>query len=111
MEYSDTIIMALRKKYESKQLETLKSSKDTLRKEIQIGTAAIPLYKEQLFHNLCSIMLPETMDDMDYLDRFVKYQNQNRPEVIRQTQREKHLLHLVYYHKKIMKIQKIYPNG
>lgn len=47
MEYSDTIIMALRKKYESKQLETLKSSKDTLRKEIQIGTAAIPLYKEQ----------------------------------------------------------------
>lgn len=83
MEYSDTIIMALRKKYESKQLETLKSSKDTLRKEIQIGTAAIPLYKEQLFHNLCSIMLPETMDDMDYLDRFVKYQNQNRPEVIK----------------------------
>ncbi len=83
MEYSDTIIMALRKKYESKQLGTLKSSKDTLRKEIQIGTAAIPLYKEQLFHNLCSIMLPETMDDMDYLDRFVKYQNQNRPEVIK----------------------------
>ena len=112
MEYSDTIIMALRKKYESKQLETLKSSKDTLRKEIQIGTAAIPLYKEQLFHNLCSIMLPETMDDMDYLDRFVKYQNQNRPEVIKtDTEGEAFITFRSEEHTKIMKIQKIYPNG
>ena len=46
MEYSDTIIMALRKKYESKQLETLKSSKDTLRKEIQIGTVTELNYTE-----------------------------------------------------------------
>lgn len=77
-EYADRIILTLRAKYRSKQEES-----KPLREDIMIGPNRIPLHREKLFGGECSIMLPETLRDMEYLDSVVKYRNQNRPKIIK----------------------------
>jgi len=77
-EYADKTILALRAKYQEKQLEHM-----PLGSEIPIGTNRIPLYRAMLFDGKCSIMLPETMTDMDALHCAVKYKSKNRPEIIK----------------------------
>lgn len=80
-EYIDTQILALRSKYHEIQLEN-----QPVGNEIQIGTDRAALYKADLFDGACSIMLPETMTDMDSTDRAVIYQNRNRPQIIKADQ-------------------------
>lgn len=77
-EYADRIILTFRAKYRSKQEES-----KPLRKDIIIGPNRIPLHREKLFGGECSIMLPETLRNMEYLDSVVKYRNQNRPKIIK----------------------------
>lgn len=77
-EYIDTQILALRSKYHEMQSEN-----QPVGNEIQIGTNRAALYKADLFDGVCSIMLPETMTDMDAVDRAVIYQNRNRPQIIK----------------------------
>lgn len=73
-EYIDTQILALRSKYHE-----IQSGNQPVGNEIQIGTDRAVLYKADLFGGACSIMLPETMTDMDAADRAAIYQNRNRP--------------------------------
>lgn len=77
-EHADAEILALRNKYREKQAGHI-----TDNRKILIGTDSVPLYKELLFGGICSIMLPETMTDMDEIERMVRYQNRNRPPVIK----------------------------
>ena len=77
-EYADAVILALRQKYQEKQTEHL-----PVGREIFIGKNSVPLYKETLFDGACSIMLPESMVDMDRIECMVRYQNSNRPRVIK----------------------------
>lgn len=77
-EYIDSIILALRTKCEEKQEEQQQIS-DT----IHIGVNKISLYREKLFGEKCSIMLPEIMTDMNNRYRMIKYRNQNRPQIIK----------------------------
>ena len=77
-EYIDTQILALRSKYHE-----IQSENQPVGNEIQIGTDRAALYKADLFDGACSIMLPETMTDMDSTDRAVIYQNRNRPQIIK----------------------------
>lgn len=77
-EYADRIILALREKYRAKQEE-----EKPLREDIIIGPNRIPLHRVVLFGGKCSVMLPETLRDMEYLDSVVKYRNQNRPKIIK----------------------------
>lgn len=77
-DYADRIILALRAKYQSKQEESKPLSED-----LMIGSNRIPLHREKLFEGECSVMLPETLRDMEYLDSMVKYRNQNRPKIIK----------------------------
>lgn len=77
-DYADRIILALRAKYQSKQEESKPLSED-----LMIGPNRITLHREMLFEGKCSIMLPETLREMEYLDSMVKYRNQNRPKIIK----------------------------
>lgn len=77
-EYADRIILALREEYRAKQEEG-----KPLKEDLMIGSSRIPLRREELFGGKCSIMLPETLRDMEYLDSVVKYRNQNRPKIIK----------------------------
>ncbi|MBQ6887081.1 MAG: hypothetical protein IJN54_06175 [Lachnospiraceae bacterium] len=77
-EYLDRIILALRAKYQQKKAEN-----EPIGEEMLVGVRKVSLYREVLFEGKCSIMLPETMRDMSYLDSTVKYRSQNRPQVIK----------------------------
>lgn len=77
-EHADAEIRALRHKYREKQAGHITDSR-----KILIRTDSVPRYKEILFGGICSIMLPESMTDMDEIERMVRYQNRNRPPVIR----------------------------
>lgn len=77
-EYSDAMILALRAKYQEKQSQSLSTDK-----EVAIGTKQVPLNRAVLFEGRCSILLPELLDDMDYLDSTIKYRSQNRPCIIK----------------------------
>lgn len=77
-EYLDRMILALREKYRQS-----KSEHEPVGKEIQIGVKKVPLYRDILFDGKCSMMLPDTMKDMNYLDSTVKYRSKNRPQVIK----------------------------
>lgn len=77
-EHADAEILALCHKYREKQAGHITDSR-----KILIGTDSVPLYKEILFGGICSIMLPESMTDMDEIERMVRYQNRKRPPVIR----------------------------
>lgn len=74
----DKTILALRAKYRE-ELETHKP----IEREIDIGINKVPLHRELLFGGKCSIMLPETMVDMDRLESMVRYRSQNRPQIIK----------------------------
>lgn len=78
MECMDGDILALKSKYKKKQLE-----RRAVGSELEVGINYIPLYRAALFGGICSIMLPETMMDMDYMESVVKYRNQNRPPIIK----------------------------
>ncbi len=78
LEYADRTILALRAKYQEKKLEHM-----PLGEEIPIGTNSIPLYRAVLFDGKCSIMLPETMTDMDKRECAIKYRDNNRPQIIK----------------------------
>ncbi len=77
-EYADRTILALRAKYQEKQLEYM-----PLGEEIPIGINRIPLYRAVLFDGKCSIMLPETMTDMDKRKCAIKYRGKNRPQIVK----------------------------
>lgn len=77
-EYADKTILALRAKYQVKQMEHM-----PLEREIPIGMNRIPLYRAVLFEGKCSMMLPETMTDMDARKRVVKYRSKDRPQVVK----------------------------
>lgn len=77
-EYSDRMILTLRTKYREKSTELL-----PLEKEIMINGEKVTLNREILFEGKCSILLPEIMVDMDYLNRAVRYRNPNRPPIIK----------------------------
>lgn len=47
------------------------------------NTDSVPLYREMLFGGMCSIMLPQSMTDMDRIGRMVRCQGRNRPPVIK----------------------------
>lgn len=77
-EDTDKIILALRAKYHEKM-----AKQQLVEREIDIGINKVPLQREILFGGKCSIMLPVTMTDMDYLSKMVRYRSQNRPQVIK----------------------------
>lgn len=77
-EYADKIIRALREKYREKLAEHL-----PVEKEILIRGKTIALNREILFTGKCSILLPEIMVDMDYVNRVVRFRNSNIPQVIK----------------------------
>ena len=77
-EYADAEILALRHRYRETQAARLPASQ-----KIHVGTDSLPLYREILFGGMCSIMLPQSMTDMDRIERMVRYQGRNRPPVIR----------------------------
>ena len=77
-EYGDRTILALKGKYR----EILEERKPP-GKEILAGGKKVPLYKEYLFGGKCSMLLPETLADMDARERVVKYRMRNRPPVIK----------------------------
>lgn len=77
-EYIDSVILALRTKCVEKQVENQQISEN-----IQIGLNKVSLYREKLFGGKCSIMLPESLSDMNVRYRMIKYRNQNRPQIIK----------------------------
>lgn len=78
----DKMILALRNKYREKLAEEL-----PVGKEIQAGTSSIPLRREEIFRGKCTMLLPETITDMDRIKAAVKYRSQNRPQVIKSDSR------------------------
>ena len=72
-EYADAEILALRHRYRETQAARLPASQ-----KIHVGTDSLPLYREILFGGMCSIMLPQSMTDMDRIERMVRYQGRNR---------------------------------
>ncbi len=77
-DYADAGILALRHRYREVQAAQLPAGR-----EIFIGTDSVPLRRESLFGGMCSIMLPQSMTDMDDMERLVRYPDRNRPPVIR----------------------------
>lgn len=77
-EYKDKVILALRQKYKE-----ITAEHQEIEEDVQIGSSRIPVYKEDLFHGKCSVLLPESMRDLSYLESVVKYRNRNRPEIIK----------------------------
>lgn len=78
IKYKDKIVLALRAKYEEKQLEDQPIGKD-----IRIGSKSIPLHRESFFQGKFSMQLPEIVEDMGALERTVKYRSENRPQIIK----------------------------
>ena len=72
-EYADAEILALRHRYRETQAARLPASQ-----KIHVGTDSLPLYREILFGGMCSIMLPQSMTDMDRIERMVRYQGRNQ---------------------------------
>lgn len=78
VDYTDRMILALRAKYKEQQNEQT----DT-RTGIAIGLSQQELYRETLFGERCSILLPMVLTDMDSSLIAVKYPNRNRPQIIK----------------------------
>ena len=78
VDYTDRMILALRAKYKEQQNEQT----DT-RTGIAIGLSQQELYRETLFGERCSILLPMVLTDMDSSLITVKYPNRNRPQIIK----------------------------
>lgn len=76
--YRDRIILALRQKYKE-----MASENQSVEENILIGSNVVPVHREELFSEKCSMILPETMQDISPLKRAVKYRNVNRPQVIK----------------------------
>lgn len=81
VEYKDKIILALRKKYIEKQLEEL-----PVGEEILVGASSVPLRRESIFEEKCSMILPESIRDMSLLGKAIKYRSKNRPQIIKADQ-------------------------
>lgn len=77
-EYGDRMILALKTKCGEKQTECL-----PVEEELGVGTRKLPLHREILFDGLCSMMLPDTMTDMDEGIRTAVYRSANRPQIIK----------------------------
>lgn len=77
-EYADKLILSLRQKYKEKQSGYFLGDN-----RMAIGSKQIIVHREELFNGICSIMLPEIMEDMEYAVRIVKYPRQNRPQIIK----------------------------
>lgn len=77
-EYADKLILALRTKYQEKRTELL-----SVEKEIIIRGIKKTLNREVLFGGMCSILLPEIMEDMDDINKVIRYRNSNIPQVIK----------------------------
>ena len=63
-DYADAGILALRHRYREVQAAQLPAGR-----EIFSGTDSGPLRRESLFGGMCSIMLPQSMTDMDDMER------------------------------------------
>ena len=74
----DKMILALRNKYREKLAQEL-----PVGKEIQAGASSIPLRREEIFRGKCTMLLPETIRDLDRKKAAVKYRSLNRPQVIK----------------------------
>lgn len=74
----DKMILALRNKYREKLAQEL-----PVGKEIQAGASSIPLRREEIFRGKYTMLLPETIRDLDRKKAAVKYRSLNRPQVIK----------------------------
>ena len=77
-EYKDKIILALRQKYMQKQAEA-----GIAGTSIWIGSKKEALHREPLFQGRCSMLLPESLTDMEEAEAAIKYRNINRPRMIK----------------------------
>ena len=77
-EFIDSTIIALKEKCKERQVTYQQTEGSVL-----IASDKISLHRELLFGGNFSMMLPDTMRDMDSVDRIIKYRNQSRPKVIK----------------------------
>lgn len=80
--YADETIMSFRKKYQKDQLERI-----PVKDEIFIGVDRIALHREALFMG-CSMLLPDTMTDIKYVECIARYWNQNRPQIMKESRNQ-----------------------
>ncbi len=76
--YLDKTILSLRAKCRETQLV-----KQAIGNNISIGTNLVQLHREHLFDEACSMLLPDSLTDMNPIDRIIKYRNSNRPQIIK----------------------------
>ena len=81
VEYADRIILALREKCKEQQ-----SGQTDTETVITIGLSQQELYREEMFEQRCSILLPVILTDMDSSMIRAKYPNNNRPQIIKTDQ-------------------------
>ncbi len=77
-EYKDSIILALRQKYEEE-----RDKHRAIEQERGAGEDIATVRRVSLLEGKCSILLPESMTDMGEMERMVKYRNRNKPLLIK----------------------------
>lgn len=77
-EYSDAIILALRARYQK-----ANATADPVGDSIYIGSIQSAVRRVSLLEKKCSMLLPESMEDMPEWERKIQYRNKNRPPVIK----------------------------
>lgn len=79
-EYADKLILSLRQKYKEKQSGYFLGDN-----KMAIGSKQITVHREELFTGICSIMLPEIMEHMEYAVRIVKYPPKTGHRLLKRT--------------------------
>ena len=77
-EYGSEFIPALKYHYVQKRIQ-----KQKIRKYAWIGTDKIPVHRESLFDGKCSILLPDTLIDMEVTDEIVGYRSLQSPQIVK----------------------------
>lgn len=77
-EYGGALIPALKYQYVWKRIQ-----KQKIKKYAWIGTEKVPVHRESLFNGSCSILLPDTLTDMEITDEIVGYRSLISPHIIK----------------------------
>ena len=77
-EYGSEFIPALKYHYVQKRIQ-----KQKIRKYAWIGMDKIPVHRESLFGGKCSILLPDTLTDMEVTNEIVGYRSLQSPQIVK----------------------------
>ena len=78
LEYGSEFIPALKYKYVKKRIQ-----KQKIKKYVLVGTDKMPGHRESLFEGRCSMMLPDSLIDMEVTDGIVGYRSLQSPQIIK----------------------------